>query len=59
MIKKRIENIQLKLPEKTALLISDDANRFYFTGFHSSAGSVLITRQTDTFFIDFRYFVKA
>ena len=59
MIKKRIENIQSKLPEKTALLISDDANRFYFTGFHSSAGSVLITHDTATFFIDFRYFEKA
>ena len=59
MIKKRIENIQSKLPEKTALLISDDANRFYFTGFHSSAGSVLITPEIATFFIDFRYFEKA
>lgn len=41
------------------MLISDNANRLYFTGFHSSAGNVLITRNNAYFLIDFRYYEKA
>ena len=59
MIKKRVNKIINELKENEALLILSDSNRFYFTGFHSSAGSVLITKDEAYFFIDFRYFEKA
>ena len=38
-----------------AALIVSDANRFYFTGFPSSAGTLLITREQSYFIVDFRY----
>ena len=59
MIKQRIEKIQSELNDTSALLITSKVNRFYFTGFHSSAGTVIITKKTADFFIDFRYFEKA
>jgi len=42
-----------------AAIISDGSNRLYFTGFHSSAGTVVITQNYACFFIDFRYIEKA
>ncbi len=54
-----IQKIQAHLSENEAFLIESDAKRFYFTGFHSSAGTIVITRMNSTFFIDFRYFEKA
>ena len=59
MIKKRIENLQNSLEKTQAILITDANNRFYFTGFRSSAGALLITKEKSYFFIDFRYFEKA
>ena len=59
MFKKRIEKIQEILGDNEAAIISDDSNRMYFTGFHSSAGTVVITKNDACFFIDFRYFEKA
>lgn len=59
MIKMRIEKIQQGLENNEAVLISGGANRFYFTGFNSSAGTVLITKEASYFLIDFRYFEKA
>lgn len=59
MIKNRILKLQNALNDGEAFLISSGSNRFYLTGFNSSAGSVLITRQKAIFFIDFRYFEKA
>ena len=59
MIKTRIEFLQNNLKEGEAALISSDANRLYYTGFHSSAGYVAVTRQKAIFLIDFRYFEKA
>lgn len=47
------------LKKNQALLIKSDANRFYLTGFKSSAGSIVITKSKAIFFIDFRYFEKA
>ena len=38
-----------------AALITSDRNRFYFTGFPSSAGALLILRDTAYFMTDFRY----
>ncbi len=59
MFQSRIHQIQNNLKEKTALLVVSQPNRFYLTGFHSSAGSVIITKQNAYFFIDFRYVEKA
>lgn len=59
MIKERIIKLQETLQDSQAFLITSGSNRFYLTGFNSSAGSVLITRQKAVFFIDFRYFEKA
>lgn len=59
MIKNRIFNLQKILNNDEAFLISSGSNRFYLTGFNSSAGTVLITSSKAIFFIDFRYFEKA
>lgn len=59
MIKDRILNLQEILKDNEAFLISSSSNRFYLTGFNSSAGTVLITKSKAVFFIDFRYFEKA
>lgn len=59
MIKNRIISLQENLNDNEAFWITSDSNRFYLTGFNSSAGSVLITRSSAVFFIDFRYFEKA
>ena len=59
MFEKRIAEIQSKLKDTTALLVVSGPNRFYLTGFHSSAGSVLVTKQKAYFLIDFRYAEKA
>ncbi len=59
MIEKRVLSIQNKLNEGEAFLIESAANRFYFTGFESSAGAVLIARSGAVFLIDFRYVEKA
>ena len=55
----KIKTIQNDLEINSALLIESAPNRFYLTGFNSSAGSVLITKNTSYFLIDFRYFEKA
>ncbi len=59
MIKERVKRIQGELAAGQALLITSDCNRFYFTGFASSAGSVFICREEAVFLVDFRYFEKA
>ncbi len=43
----------------TAILITSAENRLYFTGFKSSAGAVLITKNSATLLVDFRYFEAA
>ncbi len=55
----RISKIQNLLGAHDAFLVSDGANRFYLTGFNSSAGNVLITKSDSFFLIDFRYYEKA
>lgn len=55
----KIKTIQKELDNTSALLVTSSANRFYLTGFNSSAGSVLITKSNAYFLIDFRYFEKA
>jgi len=59
MIKERVKRIQSELSTGQALLVTADCNRFYFTGFASSAGSVFICKEAAVFLIDFRYFEKA
>ncbi len=41
--------------EKTAVLITSDVNRFYYTGFKSSAGAVFVTAEKAFLLVDFRY----
>ena len=38
-----------------ALLITSDVNREYFSGFNSSAGAVLVTKEQAYLLVDFRY----
>ncbi len=59
MIINRINNLQKRLSKGQAALITNDANRFYLTGFHSSAGFVFVTPDSADFFTDFRYFEMA
>lgn len=59
MIKERILKIQQKLCTDEAFIVFYGPNRFYLTGFNSSAGAVLITPKSASFIIDFRYFEKA
>lgn len=59
MIKKRIEKLKTSLEKNEAMLVLSDANRLYLTNFKSSAGAVLITKNTERLFVDFRYFEKA
>lgn len=42
-----------------AMLLIDPKNRFYVTGFHSSAGAVIVTREDAWFFTDCRYIEAA
>lgn len=59
MIKERVVRLQNILKSDEAFWVTNGSNRFYLTGFNSSAGSVLITKTRAVFFIDFRYFEKA
>lgn len=53
-------NLMSKLPEgMDAAIITSDENRRYFTGMKSSAGTLILTRKTAYFIIDFRYIEKA
>ncbi len=56
---KRIEKLQNQLEKTQAALILGNSNRFYLTGFKSSAGLLLITKEKSVFLIDFRYYEKA
>lgn len=57
----RIEQILSRLPEGIdAVLITSQINRLYFTGMHSSAGTLLLIKNAAAYFIiDFRYIEKA
>ena len=59
MIRKRVEQIQNLLGNSEAALISSIPNRFYLTGFESSDGFVVITKNYAVFLVDFRYVEKA
>ncbi len=55
----RIQSVQRMLEAKEALIIMSPVNRKYFTGFSASAGTLLITKNSADFLIDFRYYEKA
>ncbi len=59
MIKNRVETIKNALREGEGFLVESVFNRFYYTGFETTAGAVLITPHSSSFLIDFRYFEKA
>ena len=55
-----IQRIQEFLPdEKTAALVTSDVNRRYLSGFSSSAGAVLVTKNRSVLLLDFRYYEAA
>ena len=58
-MERRINEIKNFLSNNDAALIMSDINRLYFTGFKSSAGAVLITKNDAYLLIDFRYFENA
>lgn len=58
-MKKRIESLQESLKKGEAAIVFEESNRFYFTGFPSSAGVLAVTEEKAFFLIDFRYFEKA
>ncbi len=55
----RIKMLQEQLSCEEAMLITSGSNRFYFTGFRSSAGYIVISKNHADFLIDFRYFERA
>lgn len=55
----RIQTLQTALPPHAALLVKSEINRFYLTGFRSSDGFVLISRERAEFFTDSRYIEAA
>lgn len=59
MQKEAVKTIQKELDKKSALLVASVPNRFYLTGFETSDGYVLITKDEAVFLIDFRYVEKA
>lgn len=59
MTKERVAQVRAQLEAGQAFLVTSVPNRFYYTGFETSAGSVFITKDEAVFLIDFRYFEKA
>lgn len=55
----RIETLRQKLPENACALITSDVNRRYFTGMKSSAGTLIVFKNSAYLIIDSRYFEKA
>lgn len=55
-MRNRMEELMRDLPQDAdAAIITSDVNRRYFTGLSSSAGTLLVLRDTAYFIIDFRY----
>ncbi len=53
----RIKKLRSILPDETsAFLITSGVNRYYYSNFKSSAGALLITKNSATLLLDFRYF---
>lgn len=54
-----IKILQKKLLNHEAFMVSSDTNRFYLTGFRSSSGKIIITKDKAVLFVDFRYYEAA
>lgn len=56
-----LQDLQQSLRENglDAMLLVDPKNRFYVTGFHSSAGAVVVTAEETWLFTDSRYIEAA
>ena len=55
-MERRIKNLQKNIKKDSqGFLITSDVNRFYFTGFSSSAGCVLVAKENAYLLVDFRY----
>lgn len=59
MIEKRLKALREEIGENQAVLINSEVNRFCFSGFKSSAGAVVITKNSAFLLVDFRYFENA
>ncbi len=59
MINDRVQKLQNQLKNDEAFIVYYGPNRFYLTGFNSSAGVVIISKEDACFLVDFRYFEKA
>ncbi|MBP0957102.1 MAG: aminopeptidase P family protein [Oscillospiraceae bacterium] len=55
----RIETLRKQLPENACALITSDVNRRYFTGMKSSAGTIIVFKNSAYLIIDSRYIEKA
>ncbi|MBQ7134216.1 MAG: aminopeptidase P family protein [Ruminococcus sp.] len=51
----RIDKLRSLLEDNVAFLITSDVNRFYYTGFKSSAGVIFVTADKAFLLVDFRY----
>ena len=60
MSETNIQKLMSMIPDgHTCAMITDPVNRRYFTGFRTSAGTVLCFRDKAYFIVDFRYYEKA
>lgn len=58
--KKRIQKIsEILKNDREALLITSNADVYYYTGFNNSEGTVVITRECSYLLVDFRYIEAA
>lgn len=56
----RVENLRKTLEHKSqALLITNDTNVFYYSGFYKSEGAFLVTEEKAYLLVDFRYYEAA
>jgi Xaa-Pro aminopeptidase len=55
----RLQDVRAALPAGSALLVKSEPNRFYLTGFRSSDGFLLISRDRAVFYTDSRYIEAA
>ena len=60
LFEKRINALRTLISDKKeALLLSNEVNIGYFTGFFHSEGYLVLTQNSVTLFVDFRYFEAA
>lgn len=58
--KNRVENLRKILSDKSqAVLITNDTNVFYYSGFYKSEGAFLVTEEKAYLLVDFRYYEAA